>query len=149
MPRFRRVIRWRSKARTQVARLNRKPVEAIFTMSKQEKWAYPKIFDALKDTGVGYYETEVATHDIAYHGSGDAIPEPPPPEFTPLQPSASFDARGVQLAIERNKTKPDYMVFLEEIARAGVVRYRVDMSARGVSYFGAARQAYVEKAPPF
>jgi uncharacterized protein YbcV (DUF1398 family) len=24
-------------------------------------------------------------------------------------------------------SKPDYMVFLEEIARAGVVRYRVDM----------------------
>jgi uncharacterized protein YbcV (DUF1398 family) len=66
-----------------------------------------------------------------------------------LKPSASFDARGVQLAIERNKTKPDYMVFLEEIARAGVVRYRVDMSARDVRYFGAAGQAYVEKVPPF
>jgi uncharacterized protein YbcV (DUF1398 family) len=132
-----------------VARLNRKRVEEIFTMSKQEKWAYPKIFDALKDAGVEYYETEVATHDIVHHGSGDAIPEPPPPEFTPFEPSASFDARGVQLAIERNKTEPDYMVFLEDIARAGVVRYRVDMSARDVSYFGAAGQAYVEKVPPF
>ena len=70
-----------------MARLNRKRVEEIFTMSKQEKWAYPKIFEAL--------------------------------------------------------------VFLEEIAHAGVVRYRVDMSAREVSYFGAAGQAYVEKVPPF
>jgi uncharacterized protein YbcV (DUF1398 family) len=93
-------------------------------------------------------ETDVATHDIVYHGSGDAIPEPPP-EFTSLKPSASFDARGVKLAIERNKAKPDYMVFLEEIARAGVVRYRVDMAARDVRYFGAAGQAYVEKVPPF
>jgi uncharacterized protein YbcV (DUF1398 family) len=132
-----------------MARLDRKRVEEIFTMSKQEKWAYPKIFEALKDAGVEYYETDVATHDIVYHGSGDAIPELPPPEFTPLSPSASFDARGVKLAIERNKAKRDYLVFLEEIARAGVVRYRVDMPARDVSYFGAAGQAYVEKVPPF
>jgi uncharacterized protein YbcV (DUF1398 family) len=132
-----------------MARLNRKRVREIFTMSKQRKWAYPKIFDALKDAGVEYYETDVATHDIVYHGSGDAIPEPPPSEFTPLKPSARFDAPGVKLAIERTKTKPDYMAFLEDIARAGVVRYRVDMSARDVSYFGAAGQTYVEKVPPF
>jgi uncharacterized protein YbcV (DUF1398 family) len=52
---------------------------------------------------------------------------------------------GVKLAVERNKTKPDYMAFFEEIARAGVVRYRVDMSAREVSYVGAAREAYARK----
>jgi hypothetical protein len=56
MPPFLRVIRWRSEARTEMARLNRKRVGEIFATSK-----------------------------------------------------------------------PDYMVFLEEIARAGVVRYRVDM----------------------
>jgi uncharacterized protein YbcV (DUF1398 family) len=132
-----------------MARLNRKRVREIFTMSKQEKWAYPKIFEALKDAGVEYYETDVATHDIVYHGSGDALPEPPPPEFTPLNPSVTFDAREVKLAIERNKARPDYMVFLEDIARAGVARYRVDMSARDVRYFGAADQAYVERVPPF
>jgi uncharacterized protein YbcV (DUF1398 family) len=104
-----------------MARLNRKRVEEIFTMSKQEKWAYPRIFDALKNAGVEYCETDLATHDIVYHGAGDAIPEPPPPEFTPLKPSASFAARGVKLAMERNKTKPDYMAFLEDMARAGVV----------------------------
>jgi len=118
--------------------LNRKRVEEIFTSNKPQKWAYAKIFDALKDAGVQYYETEVATHDIVYHGAGDALPEPPPPEFTVLKPSANFDARGVKLAIERNKTKPDFVAFLKEIARAGVLRYGVDMSAREVSYFGAA-----------
>jgi uncharacterized protein YbcV (DUF1398 family) len=56
---------------------------------------------------------------------------------------------GVKLAVERNKTKPDYMAFFEEIARAGVVRYRVDMSRREVSYFGAGGEAYAEKVPPF
>jgi uncharacterized protein YbcV (DUF1398 family) len=40
-------------------------------------------------------------------------------------------------------------VFLKEIARAGVVRYRVDMSTREVRYLGAAGQAYVEKVPEF
>jgi uncharacterized protein YbcV (DUF1398 family) len=131
------------------AGLNKKRVEEIFTKSKQEKWPYPKIFDALKDAGVEYYETEVATHGIIYHGSGDSISEPPPLGFTPLKVSADFDAAGVKLAIERNKTKPDYMVFLQEIASAGVVRYRVDMSARTVSYLGGAGQAYVEPVPQF
>ena len=132
-----------------MADLNKKRVEEIFTKSKQEKWSYPKIFDALKDAGVEYYETEVATHDIVYHGSGYSISEPPPPGFTPLRVSANFDAAGVKLAIERNKTKPDDMVFLQEIARAGVVPYRVDMSARAVSYLGSTSQAYVEPVPQF
>jgi uncharacterized protein YbcV (DUF1398 family) len=77
-----------------MARPNRKRVREIFTMSKQRKRAYPKILDALKDAGVEYYETDVATDDIVYHGSGDVIAEPPPPGFTPLRPSARFDARG-------------------------------------------------------
>lgn len=120
-----------------MAGLNKKRVEEIFTKSKPEKWPYPKIFDALKDAGVEYYETDVATHGIVYHRSGDSVPEPPQPGFTPLKPRANFDAAGVNLAIERNKTKPDYVVFLQEIARAGVVRYRVDMSARAGSYLAA------------
>ena len=106
-----------------MARLNRKRVEEIFTMSKQEKWAYPRIFDALKDAGVEYCETDVATHGIVYHGAGDAIPEPPTTEFTLLKPSASGLPRG------------------HGSRRSG--RYRVDMSARDVGYFGAAGQAYV------
>jgi hypothetical protein len=53
------VIRWQSEARTEMARLNRKRVREIFTMSKRQKWAYPKIFDALQDAGVEYYETDV------------------------------------------------------------------------------------------
>jgi hypothetical protein len=63
-----------------MARLNRKRAREIFTMSKQQKWGYPKIFDALKAAGVEYYETDVARHGIVYHESGEAIPEPPPPE---------------------------------------------------------------------
>jgi uncharacterized protein YbcV (DUF1398 family) len=129
--------------------LNKKRVEEIFTRSKREKWAYPKIFDALRGAGVEYYEADVATHDIVYHGSEDSIPEPPPQDFAPLKPGANFDAAGVKSAIARNKTKPDYLVFLEEMARAGVLRYRVDMSRRDVTYLGAAGQAYVEKVPRF
>jgi uncharacterized protein YbcV (DUF1398 family) len=144
------MLSWpRMEATTHMAGLNKKRVEELFTKSKQEKWPYPKIFDALKGAGVEYYETEVATHGIVYHGSEDSISEPPPPGFTPLRVSAHFDAAGVKLAIERNKTKHDYLAFLQEIARAGVVRYRVDMSARTVSYLGGASQAYVEPVPQF
>jgi uncharacterized protein YbcV (DUF1398 family) len=130
-------------------RLNRKRVEEIFTTSKPEKCAYPKIFDALRDAGVEYYETDVAAHDIVDHGSGDAIPDPPPQECTALKPGASFDVLGAKLAVERNKSKPDYRVFLKEIARSGVVRYRVDRSRREVPYLGAAGRACVEKVPQF
>ena len=132
-----------------LAGLDKKRVEEIFTKSKQEKWPYPRIFDALKEAGVEYYETDVATHGIVYHGSGDSILEPPPPEFIPLKSSPNFDAREVKLAIDRNKTKPDYLAFLAEIARAGVVRYRVDMGERTVSYLGGAGQAYAERVPQF
>jgi hypothetical protein len=90
-----------------MAGFNKKRVEEIFTKSKQEKWPYPKIFDALKEAGVESYETDVATHDIVYHGSGDSVPEPAPSGFSPLKTSAHFDPAEVQLAIERNKVKPD------------------------------------------
>jgi hypothetical protein len=49
------MIRWRRpEARTAMLGLNKKRFEEIFTRSKQEKWAYPKIFDALKEAGVEY-----------------------------------------------------------------------------------------------
>jgi uncharacterized protein YbcV (DUF1398 family) len=128
--------------------LNKKGVEEIFTKGKQEQWPYPQIFDALKAAGVEFYETDVATHNIVYHGSGESFEEPPPPGFAPLKPNAHFNAGGVKSAIQRNQSRQtDYMVFLGEIARAGVVRYRVDMDARTVSYFGGSGEAYVEKVP--
>jgi uncharacterized protein YbcV (DUF1398 family) len=128
---------------------DKKRVEDIFTKSKQEKWPYPKIFNELKEAGVEYYETDVAIHGIVYHEPGDSISEPPPPGFTSLKPSTEFDAVAVKAAIEKNKIKPDYILFLHEIASAGVVRYRVDMGERTVSYVGPAGQACVEKVPQF
>jgi uncharacterized protein YbcV (DUF1398 family) len=125
-------------------------VEEVATKSKQEKWPYPKIFNALKDAGVEYYETDVATHHLVYHGSGDSFTEAPPPNFTPISPAATFDAAAVRQAIQRNQSKQtDYSQFLQEIAAAGVVKYRVDMSARTVSYLGSASEQYVEKVPQF
>jgi uncharacterized protein YbcV (DUF1398 family) len=145
------MIRWRPEEICMpMSGFNKKRVEEIFTRSKQEQWPYPQIFNALKVADVEYYETEVATHDIVYHGSGDSLTEPPPPGFTPLKPSEHFDAAAVKLAIQRNQSQQtDYLAFLLEIARAGVVRYRVDMGKRTVSYLGGAGEAYVEKVPPF
>jgi hypothetical protein len=45
-------------------------------------------------------KTAVATHDMVYHGSQDALPEPPPQEFSPLKPNARLHAAGVKLAVE-------------------------------------------------
>lgn len=128
--------------------MDKRRVEEIFTQSKREKWPYPKIFDALKDAGVDYYETDVATHVIVYHGGGEWVTEAPPAGFGQVSPNASFDAAAVKLAIQRNQHKlTNYTTFVREIAAAGVNRYRVDMAARTVAYRGSRGNEYVEKVP--
>jgi uncharacterized protein YbcV (DUF1398 family) len=125
-------------------------IEEVFTKSKQERWPYPKVFKALKEAGVEFYETDVATHNIMYLGSGDTCAEPPPAGFVSLMPNPQFEPTGVQLAIKRNQSQQTiYPVFLEEIARAGVRKYRVDMYAGTVTYIGVAGQEYVEKVLQF
>jgi uncharacterized protein YbcV (DUF1398 family) len=117
---------------------DKKRIEEVVTKGKREQWPYPKIFDALKEAGVEYYEADVASHNIVYHGVGGTFTEAPPLGFRPLVPNLLFDRGGVQRAIQRNRAKQTgYRQFLGEIARAGIVKYRVDMKARTVTYFGA------------
>ena len=125
-------------------------IEQIVTEGKAEQWPYLNTFNALKDAGVHSYETDVASHSIVYYGHTESYTEPTPANFARLKPSQAFDKPALKLAIERNQTKQtDFAGFLDEIARAGVNRYQVDMNARTVSYLGRSGEEYVEKVPQF
>jgi len=128
---------------------DRGKIEEIVEKSKAEKWPYPKMFNALKAAGVEYYETSVSTHEIVYHGSGEAWTEPAPEGFGTLQVSPAFNGAGVKDAILQNQRKEtDYTGFLHGIAAAGCTHYRVDMNTREIAYMGHG-EAYIEKVPDF
>ena len=129
--------------------LNKKKLQEILQQSVQKKWTYPAIFDALKAAGVEFYETEVPRHQVVYHGGGEQWGETPPPLDKPYHVGPCFDRNAIQLALRRVQNRQtDYTQFLKEIAAAGVVKYRVDMPKRTVTYLGKEGESQVELVPP-
>lgn len=128
-----------------------KKIESIAIKAKTERWEYPKIFNALKEAGVEYYETKVANHEIIYYGSGKNLTEAVPENFQKLFIAEKFDLNAVKKALHTHQTeKTSYEEFLKGIALAGVNSYRVDMEKRTVSYLGKnPGEEYVEKVPQF
>ena len=123
-------------------------IEKILSESKTQKWPYPKIFDALKEAGVEFYEVDVSTYNITYYGSGKTWQEPAPKGFVVISIDNNFDVKEIQAALERNRRKETtYVQFLQGIARAGVGAYRVDMAERTVTYKGLKGEAYPENIP--
>jgi len=124
-------------------------IQEIARVSKTERWPFPKTFDALKNAGVDYYDVDIATHQITYHGSGKSFSEPAPTGSPILQVSERFDKQAVQQVIQKHqKEKTSYQDFLEGIAQAGVRSYRVDMSKRTVAYRGSSpKEEHVEQVP--
>jgi uncharacterized protein YbcV (DUF1398 family) len=130
--------------------LDKERIKEIATVSKEEKWEYPGIFNTLKDAGVEYYETNVRDHTIVYSGDGDHFIEDPAENSVGLSIAEIFSPDKVKAAIARNQNKEtDYVQFLREIAAAGVQSYRVDMTARTVTYKCGNSQAHVERVPDF
>jgi len=123
-------------------------IKAVARKAVENKWSYPQLFDALKAEGVTHYETNVSAYKIEYFSAGETFLETGPQNFNaPVGPS--FNRENVIKAIRRaQKREIDYPTFLKEIAAAGVPHYRVDMSARTVSYLGQkAGEQYVETVP--
>ena len=129
--------------------LNKEKVLEISRVSKAERWPYPKTFEALKEAGVEYYDVDVATHRITYHGKGQSFDEGAPAGHPTLQVSHHFDKSGIESSIRHHQVaKTAYADFLREIAKAGVKFYRVDMAKRTVSYCGSSPgEEHVEKVP--
>jgi uncharacterized protein YbcV (DUF1398 family) len=96
------------------------------------------------------YDADVASHEIIDRGHGESCVESSPHAAPQLAISPSFDQDGVQPTICGNQNKQsNFAQFLSEIAHAGIQRYRVDMSARTVTYLGVRAEEYVEKVPQF
>lgn len=126
--------------------LSEKNLKDLLIRSAQEQWAYPKVFDALKDIGVEHYETNVILQQVTYSGNGKNYLEKVSAEM--ITPSVDFTVAEIQAAIRRTQAKQtNYVQFLQEIAQAGVWNYRVDIDERTVSYMGKNGEKYVENVP--
>lgn len=114
-----------------------------------ESWPYPRVFQALKEAGVRYYETDVLRYRIEYVGDTGSYVESGPVDFGPLTVGHAFDEEAIQAAIRRaQEGEMDYPSFLNALAAAGVPRYRVDMTERTVTYYGVGNNLrYVQKVP--
>lgn len=128
---------------------DKKAIQEISKKSKAERWAFPKTFNALKEAGVEFYDVDVATHRITFHGAGQKLTEDSPAGFQILNVGHHFDANLVHKAIMKHQTeKTSYLDFLKDIANAGTVFYRVDMAKGAIIYKGKnPGEEHVEKVP--
>ncbi|MGH2639015.1 MAG: DUF1398 family protein [Rhabdochlamydiaceae bacterium] len=129
--------------------MNRQRLEAAIETGKSGKITYPEFLNAIRDAGVRSYEVDVATGMIAYRGGNadDVYEETKWSAGEQLEVSDEFNTGLVKSAVLRNQRKEtDYATFLKEIARAGVLSYKVDVSIRTIKYEGRS-QSYTEQVP--
>ncbi len=129
--------------------MNSSTIEAILKQAAQEKWPYPQVFDALSAAGVTHYEVDVPQHVITYGGQGFVWKVPRPVGWAVPVVGRSLDADAFRIALTRSQRgQITYAVFLTEIAQAGCTHYRVDMTARSVTYTDNQGTQIVEPVPP-
>jgi uncharacterized protein YbcV (DUF1398 family) len=131
--------------------MDKNKIESIASISKAEKWAFPKTFKLLKDAGVSSYEVMTSKHQIIYYDGKQTYQEPPPKEFSSLEIAADFSLEDLKKALKNVQTgQTNYEEFLKEIAQAGIHHYRVDMASHTVTYYGAkSGEEYAEVVPHF
>lgn len=117
----------------------------VLEIGKTGKLTYPELVDLLVKAGVMYYVVEVATRKITYFGSGEPFIEQVPGDLLVI--SSTFDESEVIRAIKRTQRKEtNYSQFLEEIAKAGIYKYEVNLTERKIKYI-AKTGAYEEQIP--
>lgn len=129
--------------------LNEQKIVEIGKKSKEERWPYPKTFDAYAEAGVEGYECKIADFHTLFFGNGKSFKEVGPNFLEPLFPADKWDIEKLQTALKAvQKKETDYWTFVRQIAIAGVAYYRVDMAKRSVTYYGGAPgDAYTEQIP--
>ena len=128
---------------------DKKRIKEISIVSKAEKWAFPRTLNALKEAGVEYYDVEMSSGEIIYHGGGQSMKESGLAALQHLPPIGKFDLKALKAAILRHQVeKTPYAEMIKEMVRAGVARYRVDILKRTCAYFGKqAGEEYAETFP--
>ncbi|MGE4350099.1 MAG: DUF1398 family protein [Candidatus Berkiella sp.] len=125
-------------------------IQEILTQAKNEKWPYPKTFNALKKMGTESYKVSfINSYKANYVGTFGTIQESAPAEYHAMHASEFFNGSAIKTAIvEHGQGKTSYIEFLEEIAAQGVSHYIVDMFNRTVTYFNKDEShAHVEAVP--
>ena len=126
-------------------------IESTLKGAKKAEWSYPRLFEALKQAGVSSYEVFLESYDAIYQGNFESWKEPAPEGFKPLIIAKVFNKEAVLKALkERQNNLTSFVTFLEDMAKAGVKHYQVDMAQAKVTYYGENDQDYYsEFVPPF
>jgi len=109
---------------------------------------FPYLAEALRQAGVTRNEWALPAAQSLYLTALGPVVSVGPPLRSGLEAVPAFDREALVSALRTDQAGlSSFPEFLESAWRAGVVRYVVDFTARTVSYFGAAGEAYVEEYP--
>ena len=120
----------------------------ITTKSVQEKWAFPKTFKELKNTGLTTYVIEVPTFKMTYNWNGGSFVKNNPMTFNV---TGQFTPEKIKQAIDvHNRDKTTFLDFMNDIATKGCTHYVVEFDNNQVVYYNADESLkHVEKVPGF
>lgn len=116
--------------------------------SRKEKWHFLQTFSAFKKEGLISYLVDFTNNKIIYQLPNQSFEESIPELNHCLSVNSQFNSKGVDYALElRFADKISYLQFLDEIAKAGIEKYRVDTASNTVNYLGISGECYVQKIP--
>jgi uncharacterized protein YbcV (DUF1398 family) len=127
-----------------------KKLEQVLVNSKENKWPYPKTFEALIEAGVTSYTVNFKDEFAAvFYGDFGTYQEPALPGFHPLKIAKAFSAQGVKESIiKHTQAKTSYLEFIADIASQGASHYVVDMPKRKITYYNPDEsESHIENVP--
>ncbi|WP_127582155.1 DUF1398 family protein [Paenibacillus koleovorans] len=131
--------------------MNVEQVKQISENSKREKWPYPRTFQAFREAGVVSYRNMLADHTtVFFGGDGTSYEEMAPEGAGPgLAVADMYDGEAVRRDLAHHQQhRTPYVEFVQDMARAGVRYYEVNMERRVVIYTsGRAGESYTEDVP--
>jgi DNA-binding MarR family transcriptional regulator len=110
----------------------------ILKEAKDNRWPYPRTFEALKKAGVESYRVSWANGHYygLYKGSFGEFKETAPEGFKSVPIATMACPEDTQNAIVRHQQKKtSFVELLAEIAKAGISHYDVDIQQRTVRYY--------------
>ncbi|CRX38009.1 DUF1398 family protein [Estrella lausannensis] len=125
-------------------------LKKVLQESKENKWPYPKTFEAIKNAGVTSYTVHFeGYYSSTYTGSFGSYEEKGMEGYQPLTASKSFSQEGLRQAVIDHAVKQShYLDFLKDATDSGATHYVVDMDKRTVTYYNLDESAsYQEHVP--
>ncbi|HSC25029.1 MAG TPA: DUF1398 family protein [Candidatus Babeliales bacterium] len=125
-------------------------IAMVLKQAEKEGWPYPVQFEALRNAGVTSYEVSPSTYDKTFYGPFGVWHINCNEDNLPLTTvTKKFNEELFMKALlQRRFKETTYIVFLQNIALAGIARYHVDMNKRTVTYFDTDdNAAYVQDIP--